>query len=79
MASNGEKVMASLDDLVSNIKNGVIAIGNLTTAIKAVFPQLTTTATSATAGAQTLPSNPAGFLNVTLPNGTPCKIPYYNQ
>jgi hypothetical protein len=37
----------------------------------------TTSATTATAGAQTLPANPAGFLNLKL-NGTAIKVPYYN-
>lgn len=36
------------------------------------------TATSATAGAQTLPANPAGFLIVNI-GGTVQKIPYYNN
>jgi hypothetical protein len=35
-----------------------------------------TTATTATAGAQTLPANPEGFLVVSI-NGTSRKIPYY--
>jgi hypothetical protein len=35
-----------------------------------------TTAASATAGAETLPANPAGFLVVSI-NGTSRKIPYY--
>ena len=35
-----------------------------------------TTATTATAGAQTLPANPVGFLVVNI-NGTSRKIPYY--
>lgn len=35
------------------------------------------TATTATAGAQTLPANPAGFLTITVA-GTTQKIPYYN-
>jgi hypothetical protein len=37
----------------------------------------TTSATTATAGAQTLPANPAGFLNLKL-NGSAIKVPYYN-
>jgi hypothetical protein len=36
------------------------------------------TATTATAGAQTLPANPAGFLVINI-NGTLQKIPYYNS
>lgn len=34
-------------------------------------------ASSATAGAATLPSAPVGFINVTV-NGKPYKVPYYN-
>jgi hypothetical protein len=34
-------------------------------------------ATTATAGAATLPANPVGFINVTV-NGKPYKVPYYN-
>lgn len=34
-------------------------------------------ATSATSGSATLPSNPVGFINVTV-NGKPYKVPYYN-
>jgi hypothetical protein len=34
-------------------------------------------ATSATAGSQTLPSNPVGFISVNI-NGTDYKVPYYN-
>ena len=34
-------------------------------------------ATSATTGSGTLPSNPVGFINVTV-NGKPYKVPYYN-
>lgn len=34
-------------------------------------------ATTATAGSATLPSNPVGFINVTV-NGQPYKVPYYS-
>lgn len=34
-------------------------------------------ATTATAGAATLPSNPVGFINITV-NGQHFKVPYYN-
>jgi hypothetical protein len=34
-------------------------------------------ATTATAGAATLPANPVGFINVTV-NGQAFKVPYYN-
>lgn len=36
-----------------------------------------TSATTATKGAATLPSNPVGFINITV-NGQPYKVPYYN-
>jgi hypothetical protein len=34
-------------------------------------------ATTATKGSGTLPSNPVGFINITV-NGQPFKVPYYN-
>ena len=34
-------------------------------------------ATTATAGSATLPSNPVGFINITV-NGKQFKVPYYN-
>jgi hypothetical protein len=36
-----------------------------------------TSASNATKGAATLPSNPVGFINITV-NGKPYKVPYYN-
>ena len=36
-----------------------------------------TSASTATKGAATLPSAPAGFINVTV-GGKPYKVPYYN-
>ena len=36
-----------------------------------------TSATNATKGSGTLPSNPVGFINITV-NGKPYKVPYYN-
>ena len=33
---------------------------------------------TATKGSATLPSNPVGFINITV-NGKPYKVPYYNQ
>ena len=32
---------------------------------------------TATSGSGTLPSNPVGFINITI-NGVPYKVPYYN-
>jgi hypothetical protein len=36
-----------------------------------------TSAPTATAGAATLPANPAGFIEITV-NGESKKVPYYN-
>ena len=36
-----------------------------------------TSATNATKGTGTLPSNPVGFINITVA-GKPYKVPYYN-
>lgn len=69
--------MASLDDLVTVQQSGVSYLGKLVKAILSVFPQQTGTSTTATGGAATLPGNPVGFINVTLPSGVIAKIPYY--
>ena len=66
------------DALVSAVQNGVQAIQRLTVTMQSVLPVVQSTATTATAGAETLPAAPAGFLNITLPDGTSAKVPYYN-
>ena len=63
--------------LVTVNQNGVQALNAILQALKAIFPSGTGTATSATAGAATLPPNPVGFINVTLPDGTQAVVPYY--
>jgi len=80
MVIGGEALnVGTIDDVVSNLKNGVTNIGQLIQTIKSIFPQqVGTTATTATGGsASALPSTPAGYMNVTL-NGVTVKIPYYN-
>jgi hypothetical protein len=64
--------------LVTVNQNGVVAINAIVQALKAVFPSGTGTSATATTGAATLPANPAGFVNIVLPNGQPAKVPYYN-
>ena len=66
-------------DLVTIQNLGVQYLGQLIKAIQTVFPQMGGTSTSATGGSRTLPSQPAGFIITTLPNGTTVKVPYYNQ
>ena len=61
----------------SVLANGVRVLSLIATALQNSFPQVTGTATSATAGAATLPPNPVGFIVITLPNGTSARVPYY--
>jgi hypothetical protein len=71
---------ASLDDVVTVQSSGVTYLGALVQAIKSVFPQLTGTSTTATAGGVgALPATVAGYMSVTLPNGTTVKVPYYSN
>lgn len=55
------------------------SLNGILTALGKIFPVISGTATSATAGAATLPSAPAGFLVITLPSGASAKVPYYND
>lgn len=66
--------------LLSALQNNAKVLGTIQQAIKAIFPQLLGTATTATAGSATLPSAPAGFLSVTNPvTGATVKVPFYNS
>lgn len=77
MAQNPLAGIANLDGLTQAMKNIATQIGALNSTINSIFPQAnSTTSTTATSGVETLPGNPAGFLNVTI-NGTPVKVPYY--
>ena len=67
-----------LSQLITVQQNGVIALGNILQALKAIFPQGTGTSSSATTGAATLPGNPVGFVNITLPSGAQARVPYYS-
>lgn len=69
--------MATQDDMVNQAKGVNSNLGALIKAVLQVFPNITGTSSTATGGAATLPSNPVGFISVTLPNGTSVKIPYY--
>lgn len=71
--------MTSFDTIITVLQQAVQAINRLQQTCSKAFPQTVGTATSATAGAQTLPANPAGFLVVTLPSGATAKVPYYNS
>lgn len=72
-------VMAALDDAVTAMKNMVVALNNQTTALRASLPVVQSVATSATAGSHgAAPAQVAGYLNITLPDGTAAKVPYFN-
>lgn len=69
----------AVDAITTATQNLVIAFNNMNTTLNKVLPVVQSTATSATAGAASaLPATPAGYLVITLPNGTPAKVPYYN-
>jgi hypothetical protein len=66
-------------NILSVMQNGVRQLGTLITTIKAIFPAASGTASSASAGAATLPANPVTFLVITLPDGTIGKVPVYGD
>jgi hypothetical protein len=71
-----------LGDLLQTMQQGVTAINNLTTTIKAVFPQVTGSSTSApgTAGTITFTSSEAVMFElVTTSSGFTGKVPIYPQ
>lgn len=70
--------MVGVSDLYTGIQNVVKAINGLNQTLSTVFPQAGSTSTTATSGPYTLPGDVLGFLNVTLPDGTPIRIPYYD-
>lgn len=54
-------------------------LGQLVIALRAALPTVFGSLSgTATAGSATLPSQPAGFVVVSLPGGGTGKIPYYN-
>lgn len=68
-----------LTNLITTLQSLVVSANTINQTIAKVFPQSIGVATTATAGSQTLPANPAGFLVVLNPaTGATVKIPYYN-
>ena len=75
----GGGMFGGFSDLITTLKNLVISANTINQTIAKVFPQAIGTATSATGGSATLPSNPVGFLDVVNPaTGATVKIPYYS-
>ena len=71
--------VGGLTDILTTLKNGVVAINAMVTALGRIFPQSGATATTATAGTHGAPpAQVAGYLEVTV-NGAVQKIPYYNS
>lgn len=70
--------MAQDSGILATLQQGVQAINQLIQKFGTIFPVSGGTSTSATGGSATLPSNPVGFIVVTLPNGTAVKVPYYD-
>lgn len=71
----------NLQILNTNLQNVVTALATMTRTIRdstaAIFPQTQATSTSATAGSVASPGNFAGFIDVTLPDGSTAKVPYF--
>lgn len=82
-----EKIVDALDAvagtnaaLLQAAQQAVIAINNLNQTMAAVFPQMSAVSDTATAGAQTLPANPAGFISIANPvTGETVKVPFYSE
>lgn len=62
----------------SSLKEIVVALNKQNQILGQVLPAVQSTATAATAGtAGAPPAQVVGYLNVTLPNGSSAKVPYY--
>ncbi len=69
-----------LRDLNTTQQSGVRYLGLIIQALQKAFIQFGGKTTSATAGAASaLPATPAGYVAMTLPDGTVEKIPFYNS
>ena len=71
-----------LGDILQTLQQGVQAMNNLRATIATVFPQITSTSTSAptTAGTVTFTSSQASyFMLVTTSSGFTGKVPIYPQ
>jgi hypothetical protein len=68
---------SGISQIVTVNQNGVIALNAILQAIKNIFPSGTGVSNTANTGSATLPANPVGFVNITLPDGSQAKVPYY--
>lgn len=70
--------MADNPGILATLQNGVVALNNLVKTLLTVFPISGGTSTTATGGAIVPPAQVAGYITITLPNGTAAKVPYFN-
>ena len=74
-------VFPGFQQLVSTLQNINVTLSGLqqqiATSTSSIYPQTQGVSTTATAGAIVSPGNFAGFIDVTLPNGTTAKVPYF--
>ena len=68
--------MSSLDDILSALKNGVIAINNLNATMGQIFPGATTVSTSALTTLTS--SNITGSLSIISASGATYKLALYS-
>lgn len=79
MADGDNNQAGGLTNLNTTQQQGVVYLGKISQVLQKAFVQFGGTTTSATAGAASaLPATPAGYVTITLPNGTVGKVPYYN-
>jgi len=74
--------MASPQDLLTALQNGVTAINALTKQLTNSFPQVTSASTIVPSAAGSLSftsSEAVGFMLVKLSSGATVKVPYYSQ
>lgn len=79
MAETQEQINGNLSKLATNGSMLLQQMGQLIQTLSQIFPIGGATSASATTGASGAPpAQVAGYLAVTLPNGTAVKVPYYN-
>lgn len=64
--------------IISALINGNQLLSVIAQKLSSVFPIATTTTHTASAGVDTLPANPSGFLTITAPDGNTYKVPLYD-
>lgn len=77
--AEGKDTLFGISDLITVLKNMVGAANTINQTISKVFLQTIGDSPTATSGSETLPSNPAGFIEIFNPvTSAIVKVPYYN-